>query len=100
MQFLGLAQACAEAKVGKAFAKDGPLSGALKGGASLLGLLSSAEKVQEGHVLFVQESRGGDNIGGSVRRREQGTALVEETRVELPLGPDVLFLCDGQRAFS
>ena len=43
--FLGLTQACTEAKVGKAFVKNEPLSGALKGGASLLGLVSSVEKV-------------------------------------------------------
>ena len=56
--------------MGKASAKDGPLSGALKSGASLLGLVSSAEKVHEGCVLSVRESRGGDNVGGSVKRRE------------------------------
>ena len=42
-----------EAKVGKASAKDGPLSGALKGRVSLLGLFSSTEKVWEGRVLFL-----------------------------------------------
>ena len=49
----GPGQACIEAKVGKASAKDGPLSGALKGRVSLLGLFSSTEKVWEGRVLFL-----------------------------------------------
>ena len=93
--FLGLAQAGTEAKVGKASAKDEPLSGALKGRASLLRLVSSAEKVQEGHVLLVRESRGGDNFSGSVGRRGQGMASDEEPRVKLPHVPDILFLHDG-----
>ena len=91
----GPAQAGTEAKVGKASAKDEPLSGALKGRASLLRLVSSAEKVQEGHVLLVRESRGGDNFSGSVGRRGQGMASDEEPRVKLPHVPDILFLHDG-----
>ena len=85
--FLGLAQACI-------LRKGGPLSGALKGRASLLGLNSSAKKVQEGCVLLVRESKGGGSFGGSVGRRGQGTTSDEEPKVELPHGPNVFFLCD------
>ena len=43
----------------------------------------------------MRESSGWDSFGGSVERRGQGTTSDEEPRVELPYGPDVLFLRDG-----
>lgn len=62
----------------------------------MLGLAPSAEKVQEGCVLCVLESRRGESFGGSVRKRGHSIASAEEApRVEPPCGLDVLFLCEG-----